>query len=174
MPRTRLLLSTSLEAADEPGGSAGAPARPMAIEYSEAYNVRRKIHYVASFATLPLFAAEYALGAKLYDGTGSSSTHNTHGIVAGTIGVLFGVNTLTGGWNLYEGRHDPSGRTRRILHGTLMLIADAGFVATGMLAPDSEEGSQPVSTSDKNTHRNVAIGSMGVATVSYLMMLIWR
>ncbi len=50
-----------------------------------------------------------------------------------------------------------------------MLGADAGFVATGMLAPNKEgEGG------NRSTHRAVAYTSMGVATVSYLMMLFGR
>jgi hypothetical protein len=155
-------------------GGAAPSGRPRAIEYSESYNVRRKVHFIASFATLPLFAAEYILGAKLYDGNASDTERSAHGVVAGSIGVLFGVNTVTGVWNMYETRQEPAGRTRRLLHGALMLVADAGFVATGALAPESEEGSQPIDTSAKNKHRTVAISSMGVATLSYLIMLIGR
>jgi hypothetical protein len=151
-----------------------AGGRPMAIEYSESYNVRRKIHFIASFATLPLFATEYVLGAKLYDGNASGSVRNAHGVVAGSLGVLFGINTLTGVWNMYDTRAEPAGRTRRLLHGALMLVADAGFVASGATAPESEEGSRPVDSSGKNKHRAIAVGSMGVATLSYLIMLIGR
>jgi hypothetical protein len=54
-----------------------------------------------------------------------------------------------------------------------MLAADAGFLATGLMAPDSEERYQ--TSSDRgSTHRAVAITSMGIATAGYLMMLIWR
>lgn len=59
-----------------------------------------------------------------------------------------------------------------------MLAADAGFVATGMLAPESEHESfngvlrAEGGGNSRSTHRTVAITSMGVATVSYLMMLI--
>jgi hypothetical protein len=170
-----VLAAEATAPADEPGSPAGAAAsRPLAIEYSDAYNLRRKVHYIASFATLPLFAAEYALGADLYDGSTSSSVRSAHSAVAGGIGVLFGVNTVTGVWNLYEGRHDESGRTRRFIHGALMVVADAGFVATGLLAPEGDEGEGSTSANDKNTHRAVAIGSMGVATLGYLIMLIGR
>jgi len=144
-----------------------APApRPKAFEYSDGYRTRLKIHKYASFAMLPLFVAQYAVGQKLYDGTGTDSTRSAHGALAASTAVLFGVNTVTGVWNLSEGRKDPNNRTKRMLHGILMLAADAGFVATGALAPDDEGGG------NRSAHRAVALTSMGVATVAYLMMLI--
>src|SRR5262249_25879591 len=39
------------------------PPRPS--PYSRAYELRKDIHKYASYATLPLFAAEYALGQSL-------------------------------------------------------------------------------------------------------------
>lgn len=151
--------------------AAAAPqpaARPVAFEYSDGYVTRRKIHYVASFATIPLFVTQYVLGDKLYEGTASSGERTAHGVVAGGIAGLFGLNTVTGVWNLYEARKDPSGRTRRLVHGVMMLGANAGFVATGMLAPDDDGGG------DRVVHRRVALTSMAVATASYVMMLLWR
>src|SRR5215210_5605177 len=44
---------------------AAAP-RPLAIEYSDAYQLRRKIHVYASVATAPLFVAQYVVGKKLF------------------------------------------------------------------------------------------------------------
>src|SRR3954468_7647355 len=41
--------------------------RPKAIEYSDAYETRAKIHKYASYATLPLFATEVALGQSIYN-----------------------------------------------------------------------------------------------------------
>ena len=35
-----------------------AEQRPTAFEYSDAYNTRRKIHMIASYATIPLFVGE--------------------------------------------------------------------------------------------------------------------
>jgi hypothetical protein len=92
-------------------------------------------------------------------------------LAAGTA-VLFAVNTVTGIWNLREGRQDPNHRTKRRIHGFLMMAADVGFVATGMLAPESEGGEGGGGSSgNRSTHRTVALTSMGVATVGYLMML---
>jgi hypothetical protein len=149
-------------------------ARPRAIEYSNAYGTRLAIHRYASYAELPLFAAEYALGQRILNGdrTGdraSSGTRSAHKIVAGGLGVLFAVNTVTGVWNLVEARHDPSGRTRRDLHALGMLIADAGFLWTASLAGDARE-----SLDAANRHRNAAIASISVATVSTVMMWLWK
>jgi hypothetical protein len=149
--------------------------RPMAFEYSDGYRTRLKIHKYASFATLPLFVAQYAVGQKLYNGNASDGTRSAHTALAAGTAVLFGVNTVTGVWNLTESRKDPSHRTKRTVHGILMLVADAGFVATGMLAPESEGGGEGGEGGEgggnRSTHRSVALASMGVATVAYLIML---
>jgi hypothetical protein len=150
--------------------------RPVAFEYSDGYRKRLKIHKYASYATLPLFVAQFAVGQKLYDGNASDGTRTAHGILAGSTAVLFGVNTVTGVWNLSESRKDPNHRTKRMVHGILMAVADAGFLATGLMTPEGrEEGGftfQEAGGTSKSTHRAVALTSMGIATVSYLMMLI--
>jgi len=162
----RLSLAAPVAFADT--DAQGSP-RAKTFEYSHGYEVRRKIHVYASVATLPLFVTEVILGQKLYDQSGGSSVKTAHAVVAGSIGGLFGVNTVTGVWNLYEGRKNPAHRGKRMAHGIMMIAADAGFVATGLLAPDSDNFN---SFEDRRgTHRAVALTSMGVATASYLMML---
>ncbi len=162
---------------------AGPPAptaltpRPKAFEYSDGYRTRLKIHKYASYTMLPLFVAQYAVGQKLYDGTGSDTTRSVHGVLAASTAALFAVNTVTGVWNWSESRKDPNHRTKRTIHGVLMLVADAGFVATGLMAPDNEHESDAGEFGGGNgtsasSHRSVALASMGVATVAYLMMLI--
>jgi hypothetical protein len=158
-----------VELAVEP--SAPADQRPMAVQYSEFYNTRRKIHMIASYATIPLFVGEVIAGQKLYDGNGSESAKSAHAAFTAGLAGLFAVNTVTGVWNLWEGRHDPNGRTRRVVHSLLMLGADAGFVLTASLAPDDDEGSF---TSDRTAHRNAAITSMSMAAASYIYMLVTR
>ena len=148
--------------------------RPRAVEYSDAYYTRLTIHRYASYAELPLFAAEYALGQRILNGErngdfASSGTRSAHKIVAGGLGALFAVNTVTGVWNLIEARKDPAGRTRRELHALGMLLADAGFLYTASLAGDARE-----SVEDANRHRNAAIASISVATASTLMMWLWK
>ena len=154
--------------------SADAPPalqpRARAFEYSDGYRTRLKIHKYASFATLPVFAAQFVVGQKLYNGTGSNSTRTVHSALAVATGALFAVNTVTGVWNLSEGRKDPNHRTKKMLHGLLMLIADGGFAATGALAPRLHRRNGPTGVSPA-THRAIALTSMGVATVSYAIML---
>jgi hypothetical protein len=153
-------------------GSQAAPVRrPVPVEYSEAYKVRAKIHKIASVATLPLFVANYVVGQDLYNHPGESeSKKGLHGGLAATTGVLFGINTVTGAWNLWEGRKNANHRGRLMTHGILMIAADVGFLATGLLVPDSE-GPYTDYTSRRSTHRTVALTSMGIATVGYLIML---
>ena len=146
-------------------------ARPQAIEYSEGYETRAKIHKIASYATLPLLGTEAILGTQLYnDPAGRLSSYKTPHIVVGTaITGLFAVNTVTGVWNLVEGWKDPNHRTLRLTHGILMLASDVGFVAAYGTGP----GGRNLTTFDtqKNTHRTVVFTTMGVATVGYLLML---
>jgi hypothetical protein len=111
---------------------------------------------------------EVILGQKLYDGDASDSVRSAHAAVAGGVGVLFAVNTVTGVWNLWEARKDPNGKKRRLIHGLSMLGADVGFVATGMVAPEHDD------EGNKSLHRNVALTSIGIATGSYLYMLFTR
>lgn len=150
--------------------------RPVAIEYSHAYQVRLKIHKYASFATLPLFGAELWLGQSLYTNTPTDrgdARKGLHAFVGASIIGLFGVNTVTGAWNLFgEGRKDPHHRTLRLVHGLLMMAADGGFVATTMSGPNSRRFSEALTyESDKAYHRDLAIASIGVATAGYLIML---
>lgn len=155
--------------------------RPVLIDYSDAYYTRLKIHKWASWAMLPLFGLEYYTGQDLYNrGLAAPDwERNLHGPVAATLAGLFVVNTVTGGLNLWEGRKDRDGRAWRTTHGLLMLLADAGFVAVGMTAPENETDSgvfTPGSTlgesgGNQRLHRQIAIGSMAVAMVSWVMML---
>ena len=154
----------------ELAAEAGQP-RTQAVQYSDAYNTRRKIHMYASFATAPLFILQYMSGQNLYDGKGGALA-DAHGALAGSVAGLFAVNSVTGVWNLWEGRNDSNGRTRRLLHSLLMLGADAGFVATGMMAPeDDDEGG---GSGSRSTHRTVAITSMGIAAAGYVYALVTR
>jgi uncharacterized membrane protein len=146
--------------------------RPTAIEYSEGYETRAKIHKYASFATLPLIGTEAILGQSLYNDPYSrtSAKRGAHIAVGTAITGLFAVNTVTGVWNLWESRRDPTHRRLRLWHGILMLGADAGFVAAYGTGPG---GRNLINfDSQKQTHRTVVFTTMGVATTSYLMMLI--
>jgi hypothetical protein len=148
--------------------------RTRAIAYSNGYYTRLTIHRIASYTELPLFVAEYFVGTKVLnderaDPAVRSSLRGTHSAIASGLEALFAINTVTGVWNLIDARHDPSGRTRRWLHSLTMLAADAGFVATAGSAGSARGGG-----TSANTHRSLAIGSMGLATASTLMMWLWK
>ena len=154
---------------------ADTTVRPKAIEYSKGYETRMQIHKIASYATLPLFALQYAAGAELYSKGRYGApqwAQSLHAPLGAVIGGLFLVNTVTGVWNMIESRKDRNGRARRYIHGSLMILADAGFVWTAALAPGEEEGF--TSTGNASQHRTVAITSMAIATASYIMMLVWK
>lgn len=156
-----------LLASPDPGAADTVP-RPRSVEYSDAYFTRLTIHKYASYAMLPMFVAQYVAGEQLMDKGDAAPgwARDSHGALAAGVAGLFAVNTVTGGWNLWEGRRDPEGRTRRMLHGGLMLLADAGFAATGVLAEEAEENS-----GRRSLHRDVALGSMAVSLLSYAIML---
>ena len=150
-----------------------AGRRPRAIEYSDFYGVRLEIHKAASYATLPLVVGEFFLGQSLYNHPpGTSATLTAHQVTALGLAGLFGVNTVTGAWNLWDSRHDPNDKTRRYIHAALMFISDAGFVAAGASAPGQRRVLSDPSAA--TTHRTIALTSMGVALVGYGMMLIWK
>jgi hypothetical protein len=146
------------------------PLHAAAVQHSDGYLVRAKIHKYASFATLPLFAAEVALGQSL-DGSNDSKKGLHAAVGAGIVG-LFAVNTVTGAWNLFgEGRQDKDGRTLRLVHGLLMMAADVGFLATTASAPSTGRNGALTFEANRTTHRNLAIASVSVGTVGYLIML---
>jgi len=144
--------------------------RPRAVVYSEAYGTRVRIHRVMSWAMLPLFAASYLSGDQLLEkGSDAPSwARQLHGPAAGGSAVLFSANAITGGWNLWEGRKDPNGRKRRFLHAALFTVASGGFAYAGTRLADEAEQS----ASARRAHRNVAVGSIGLSTASWLLMLI--
>lgn len=145
------------------------PVHAAAVEHSDGYLMRAKIHRYASYATLPLMATELALGAAIYDGD-SGWKKGMHAAVGTGIVALFGANTVTGVWNLFGESWNDAGRGRRLVHGLLMLAADAGFAATAMSTPSEHSGLS--FTADRATHRNLAITSIGLGTTGYLLMLL--
>ncbi len=151
--------------------------RRRAITLSDWYLRRLTLHRYGSYAMLPLFAGQYVLGQRLlsqkdgvYDGTRrvpiDAMLRNNHRAVALGVGSLFAVNTTTGLWNLWEARNDGSTSRRRTMHVLSMLGADAGFVAAGLMA-DRAVNRRP---SDARAHRNVALASIGLATVGVSLM----
>jgi len=137
--------------------------------YTRGYELRNDIHKYASWATIPVFAAAFATGQSLYDNPSSSGARRgAHAAVGTAIVGLFGVNTVTGVWNLWASRHDPKGRKLRVAHSVLMMASNVGFVVAAANAPSSRK---PNFDSDKAAHRNVAIASIGIGTTGYLIMV---
>lgn len=156
---------------DAAAGDTQSPApRRVAVEYSDGYKTRAKIHKYASFATLPLFATEYALGQSIYNNA-SDGKKNAHIVVGTGIVGLYGAQAVTGVWNLVEAAKDPHGRKRRLVHSVLMLASGAGFAITPMVAPGGHERFES-GGGNRSLHRNVALTSIGIGTAGYLTMLI--
>jgi hypothetical protein len=164
---TETTIASPIELADPSLAPQTTAPPPVAFEYSDGYRLRAKIHKISSFATLPLFGAEAIVGQSLYSDR-TQGKKDAHLAIAAGIGALFVVDTATGVWNLIEARKDPVHRGRRLAHGLMMLAADAGFLATAALGPESEHGTVEGS---RATHRAVAFTSIGVASASYLIML---
>jgi hypothetical protein len=144
--------------------------RAKAVVYSDGYGKRLALHKTLSWAMLPLFAVSYVSGDQLIkNGSDAPEWARTiHPIAATSTAVLFGVNTVTGTWNLWEGRRDANGRMKRLVHGALFMVASGGFAYTGSkLANEAQENQ-----SKRESHRNLAIASMGMSTASWLIMLI--
>lgn len=146
--------------------------RRKAVEVSDSYAIRLKIHYLASYATIPIFAAQAVVGEQLYNAESKgnvapSGMKGAHDAIAVALGGLFAVNTVTGAWNWWETRGQEKGRTWRTIHAALMLVADAGFAYTASLGSNAR-GVQ----SARDLHRNWAEASAGVALASYIMM--WK
>ncbi|MEP6990156.1 MAG: hypothetical protein ABJA80_04430 [bacterium] len=147
--------------------------RAKAVEVSDAYELRLRIHRYASYTMIPLFIVQSVAGNQLYQADNSGAQRpswasNTHSLGAAAIGALFTINTVTGLWNLWESRGNDVGRTKRLLHSGLLLASDAGFAWSGIkLASDAKHNS-----SSRTQHKNVAYYSMGAALVGYGIMLV--
>lgn len=164
--RLELPLSLQLEADTTPR------RRRKSVEVSDWYERRLRIHRYGAYATLPLFVFQAAAGNELYQkGSGADSwARNGHRAGATALATVFGVNTVTGLWNLWDSRSVPQGRTRRTIHALLMLASDAGFAYAGIkLSEDAEQSAEA-----RRKHRNTAYASMGVAVTGAGMMLLWR
>jgi len=164
---------TTPDLVGQAAAQAGQPStRPKVFEYSEGYQTRLKIHKAASLATIPLFVAEGVVGEKLYNDP-TPGKRTAHLWIATGIGVLFGVNTVTGIWNLSESSKDPNGRARRLTHSILMLAADAGFFATALTGPGHHMRDPNAYDNQRGVHRTLAFTSVTLASVGYGMMFVW-
>lgn len=165
-----VLRDTSASAAREtlaPPPADTVRRRPKAVEVSDAYALRLQIHRYASYTMIPLFVVQTVAGNQLITSNPPSWAKPVHSAGAAGLGALFTVNTVTGLWNLWEGREVEEGRTRRLLHGALMLASDAGFTYAGVKL----SGEAHRSPEGRDRHRRMAYISMGTALAGYGVML---
>lgn len=136
------------------------------VDYTARFYERLDLHQLGTRALLPLFALQYVAGSQLADRGNDAPGWAKVGHRVGATGVaaLFIKNVYTGLPILAEAARDPQDKGRRFTHVTLMLAASAGFLATGILA-DYAEGSPD----DRQLHKTLALTSMSLATVGYLV-----
>jgi hypothetical protein len=146
--------------------------RPKVVEVSEWYSRRLTIHRYVAYGTLPVFAAQWAAGKRLYDDSRAAPqwAKTTHRVGATTLAAGFTVNTVTGLWNLWESRSVEQGRVLRTVHALTILGADAAFTYAGVKLSDEAENS----IDKRRQHRTVALSAMAVTTVSGLAMKLWN
>jgi hypothetical protein len=125
-----------------------------------------------AYATIPVFAAQWAAGEQLYDKSRDAPTwaKTTHRVGATALAGMFTVNTVTGVWNWWDSRAVEQGRVIRTIHALAMLSADAAFTYAGAKLSDEAENS----ASKRREHRTIALSAMGVTVASGLMMKLWN
>lgn len=153
--------------------------RRRAVSLSDGYYTRLDIHRIASYGTIPLFLLETYAGQKLLEeGSGAPLwAEKVHKPAAYLVAGLFTVNTVTGLWNLIEAKDVQEGKTRRWVHGILMLVADAGFIYGASVAPSTETVDQRIADGTRGgwtPHKATTVASMSLATVAYAMMYLWK
>jgi hypothetical protein len=166
---SRLALPTTLELQPD---TTTPRRRRKAIQVSDWYERRLRLHRYLAYTTVPLYAFQAIAGNQLYQESASAPewAKTGHRVGATALAAVFTVNTVTGLWNLWDSRSVPQGRTRRTIHTVLMLASDAGFTYAGIKLSNEAENS----AEKRRQHRNLAYASMGVAITGSGMMLIWR
>lgn len=150
--------------------------RARAVEVSEWYGRRLTIHRTLSYAMPVVFATQYIAGTKLYNASKAGGTpapswaRPVHKAGAYTVAGIFGVNTVTGVWNLWDSRHTAEHRWLRYTHAAVMLGSDAAFAYTGIkLSQDAKN-----SFVKRDEHRKVALYAIGASTASGVIMKIFN
>jgi hypothetical protein len=146
--------------------------RRKVVELSDWYFRRLTIHRYVSYATLPVFALQYAAGDQLYKkGAGAPTWAKTmHRAGATTLAGMFTVNTVTGAWNWWDSRSASQGRTLRTVHALSILVADGMFTYAGAKLSNEAE----TSVDKRALHRKIALSAMGLTIVSAGAMKLWN
>jgi len=147
-------------------------ARPRVIEVSDWYSRRLTIHRYTAYATIPVFAAQWAAGTKLYNESRAAPTwaKTVHRVGATTLAGMFTVNTVTGLWNWWDSRMLAKGRGLRTVHVFMMLASDAAFTYAGAKLSNEAE----TDASKRRLHRTIALSAMGLTAVSGTAMKLWN
>ena len=161
------ILPTDVRAADDT-----IKKRRKAVELSDWYGRRLTIHRYVAYGTIPVFAAQWAAGERLYKDSRAAPTwaKTTHRVGATLLSGMFTVNTVTGLWNLWDSRTQPENRALRTVHALTMLVADGAFTYAGVKLSDEAENS----ADKRREHRTVALSAMGLTVASGMMMKIFN
>jgi hypothetical protein len=146
--------------------------RPRAIETSDWYSRRLTIHRYVAYATIPVFALQWAAGDQLYKKSSGAPTwaKTMHRVGATSLAGMFTVNTVTGVWNWWDSRTVPQGRVLRTVHAVSMLAADAAFTYAGAKLSNEAE----TSADKRREHKTIALSAMGLTVLSGTIMKIWN
>ena len=146
--------------------------RRKAVEVSDWYDRRLRIHRYGSYAMYPLFALQAVAGNQIFPDplNAPSWAKTSHRIGAAGLATVFTLNTVTGLWNLWDSRSVPQGRTRRTVHALLLLASDAGFTYAGVRLSEQAE----TSVDKRREHRIWAYGSMATALTGVGVMTLWK
>jgi hypothetical protein len=146
--------------------------RPVAIEYDDDYYTRLTIHRYMSYATYPLFVAQYIAGEELWKKSRDAPTwaKTGHRVFATALVGTFGVNTVTGLWNLWDSRDDPDHRVMRYTHAITMLLADGAFSYAGSTLATQAQNS----LAKRQLHKTITLSAMGVTALSSLIMTFYN
>lgn len=149
-----------------------AQGRPKVIELSDWYYRRLTIHRWVALGTIPVFAAQWAAGERLYDDSRDAPAwaKTTHRVGASLLAAGFTANTVTGVWNLWDSRAVEQGRVLRTIHGLSMLVADGLFTYAGAKLSDQAEQS----ADKRRQHRTMALSAVALSTVSGVAMKLWN
>lgn len=145
--------------------SSDTTRRRRAVDISPWYERRLLAHRVTAVAVPALFAWQYYQGRRLLDDEAEARAAHRAGRTA--IVAAFGINAVTGAWNLWESRGAPGGGARTA-HGLSMIGAAAGFAIAGTRLVDDMRtaGTREALVDARHRHRNLALGSMAVTLVS--------
>lgn len=162
------LTAQLLAAAPDSLPPAPPQGRVKAVDVSDWYARRLKIHQVSSYAMIPTFAFQWAAGVQIWDkGAGAPRWARTgHRVGATTIATAFTLNVVTGAWNLWDSRSVSEGRARRYLHAASMAVASAGFTWAGAKLSNEAENDRD----KRSLHRKVALSSIALTAVSGVLM----